>query len=61
MRSLLPEKRVKAGYILHLSSAGLGMIAIFSQSDWLARLTGLILVATAIGLGSMLIHVLGRR
>lgn len=58
MRSLLPQKKIKTGFILHLSSAVLGAIAILAQADWLARLTGLLLVATAISLGSMLIHVL---
>ena len=61
MRSLLPEKRIKTGYVLHVSSAGLGIVAIISQTDWLARFTGLLLLATAISLASMLVHVLKRR
>lgn len=61
MRSLLPEKRIKTGYALHLVSVVLGVIAILSQSDWLARLTGISLVITAISLGSMLVHVLKKR
>jgi hypothetical protein len=36
----------------------LGVAAILLQVDILARLTGLVLVATAISLGSMLVHVL---
>ena len=58
MRSLLSQQRIKTGFVLHLSSVVLGAIAILAQADWLARLTGLLLVATAISLASMLIHVL---
>jgi hypothetical protein len=61
MRSLLPEKKIKTGFVLHISSVGVGVIAILAQSDWLARLTGLLLVATAVNLASMLIHVLKKR
>ncbi len=60
MRSLLSQKRIKTGFVLHLSSVVLGIIAILAQADWLARLTGLLLVATAISLTSMLLHVLKR-
>jgi len=58
MRSLLSQQRIQTGFMLHLSSVVLGMIAILAQSDWMARLTGLLLLATAISLASMLIHVL---
>ncbi len=58
MRSLLTQQRIKIGFILHLSSVLLGVIAIYFQTDWLAQLTGLILVATAFSIMSMLIHVL---
>ena len=60
MRGLLSQQRIKTGFVLHLSSVVLGAIAILSQADWLARLTGLLLVATAISLASMLLHVLKR-
>ena len=60
MRSLLSQKRIKTGFVLHMSSVLLGVIAILAQADWLARLTGLLLVATAISLASMLLHVLKR-
>jgi len=60
MRSLLSQQRIKTGFILHLSSVLVGVIAILTQVDWLARLTGLLLLATAISLGSMLLHVLKR-
>ncbi len=58
MRSLLPQKRIQAGFILHTSSVIAGAAAIVTQTDSLARLTGLLLVGTAISLASMLIHVL---
>ena len=58
MRSLLSQQRIKTGFVLHLSSVVVGAIAILAQADWLARFTGLLLVATAISLAGMLIHVL---
>jgi len=61
MRSLLPQKRIKTGFVMHFSSVLAGVLAIVSQLDWLAQLTGLLLVATAISLASMLIHVLRNR
>ena len=54
------QKRIKTGFVLHMSSVVLGVIAILTQVDWLTRLTGLLLVATAISLASMLLHVLKR-
>ena len=61
MRSLFPQARIKAGFILHSGSVLIGSIAILSQVNWLAQLTGIMLIATAISLASMLIHVLKRR
>lgn len=61
MRSLLPQRGVRIGFMLHLGSVLLGVIAIFTGLDWLAQLTGLMLTATAISLASMLIHVLRHR
>ncbi len=61
MRSLLPQRRIQIGLILHLSSVVVGAAAIVIQQDTLARLTGVMLAATAISLGSMLFHVLKRR
>lgn len=58
MRSLLPQQRIKTGFVLHLSSVFMGVVAILSQLDLLAQITGLLLVATAVSLSSMLIHVL---
>ena len=60
MRSLLSQRRIQIGFTLHLSSLVLGVAAILLQADILARLTGLVLVATAISLVSMLVHSLKR-
>ncbi len=61
MRSLLPQRRIHIGLALHLSSVVLGVAAILVQEDIRAQLTGVVLVATAISLGSMLVHVLKRK
>jgi hypothetical protein len=61
MRTLLPQQRIHFGFVLHLSSVVLGVAAILVQENILAQLTGVVLVATAISLGSMLIHVLKRK
>jgi hypothetical protein len=58
MRSLLSQRRIQTGFALHSSSLVLGVAAILLQVDMLAQLTGLVLVATAISLGSMLVHCL---
>jgi hypothetical protein len=58
MRSLLSQRRIQTGFSLHLSSLLLGVAAILLKVNILAQLTGLMLVATALSLGSMLIHVL---
>jgi hypothetical protein len=39
----------------------MGVAAILMQKNILAQLTGVVLAATAISLGSMLIHVLQRK
>ncbi len=61
MRNLLSQRRIQIGFTLHLSSIVLGVVAILVQSDVFAQLTGVALVATAISLGSMLVHVLKKR
>ena len=58
MRSLLPQQRIHIGLALHLSSLVMGVAAILMQKNILAQLTGVVLAATAISLGSMLIHTL---
>ena len=61
MRSLLPQKRIKTGLFLHMTSVLLGVMAICFQANWLAQLTGLSLLATAFSMASMLIYVLRSR
>ena len=58
MRSLLSQRQIQTGFALHLSSLVLGVAAILLKVEILAQLTGLMLVATAISLGSMLVHVI---
>jgi hypothetical protein len=61
MRSLLPQRRIFTGFVLHLGSFLLGVAAILVQTDILAQLTGVVLVFASISLGSMLLHVLKRK
>ncbi|MCP4048856.1 MAG: hypothetical protein GY732_23020 [Gammaproteobacteria bacterium] len=61
MRSLLSQQRIKTAFVLHLTSVVLGVVAIFSQVQLLARLTGLSLIAVALSLTGMLIHVIRHR
>jgi hypothetical protein len=58
MRSLLSQRRIKVGFVLHLASVVAGAATILLHHDMLARITGVLLAATAISLASMLIHVL---
>lgn len=51
MRQLWPEARVQAGLRIQLGAALLGAVAIATQSDALARLSGLALVGAAAVLG----------
>ena len=60
MRSLLSQRYMQTGFVLHTGSVIAGVLAILVQADVLARLTGLLLLATAISQASMLIHVLKR-
>jgi len=60
VRGLLSQRRIKTGFFIHLVSVLLGAAAIVSQAEFLVRMTGAILIATGISLGSSLIHVLGR-
>jgi len=61
MRSLLSQRQIQIGFALHLSSVVIGVAAILVQEDILAQLTGVMLAAAAISLGSMLVHVLKRK
>ncbi|MFQ5417103.1 MAG: hypothetical protein ACE5FL_08680 [Myxococcota bacterium] len=61
LRSLLPDRRTRLGFFLHMASLVAGVVAIASGADWLARGTGLLLMATAAQLGHSLFHVLRQR
>jgi len=58
VRGLLPDRWIRWGFGLHLSSTAAGMLAILTLHDWLARLTGLLVLATAAQLLFSLVHVL---
>ncbi len=58
MRSLLPQQRIKLGLYVHMGSVLIGITAIYFQTHWLTQLTGLSLIATAVSMTSMLLHVL---
>ncbi len=58
IRGLLSQGRIKTGFAIHLASLVLGAATIVTQSDILARLTGLAITATGFSLGSSLVHVL---
>jgi len=61
MRRLLPDQWTRAGFVLHAASVVAGVAAILTNSDWVARLTGLLLMATAAQLGRSIFHVLRQR
>jgi hypothetical protein len=58
LRGLLPDRWTRRGFLVHVASVLAGIATIVSGSDWLARLTGLLLVATAVQLGHSILHVL---
>jgi hypothetical protein len=61
VRGLLPDRWTRRGFAVHLGSVVVGAAAILSGADPLARLTGLLLVATALALGGSLLHVVRQR
>jgi hypothetical protein len=61
LRSLLPDSWMRLGFALHIGSLFAGLAAIGSGADWLARLTGLLLMATALQLFLAILHVLRQR
>jgi hypothetical protein len=61
MRSLLSQRRIKIGYGLHVASVVSGALAIVSTNDALTRLTGVLVAATGLALGTALVHVLRQR
>lgn len=61
MRELWPDRRVRLGLALHLGALGLGVLAILTQWDPLARATGAALAATGVSLAWGLVGALARR
>jgi hypothetical protein len=61
LRGLLPDRWTRLGFLLHVTSLVVGVVAIASGLDWLARGTGLLLMATAAQLGHSIFHVLRQR
>jgi len=57
VRKILPDPLVQRGFALHILTLGLGIAAILSDTDWLARCTGASMALTALALGHMLVHV----
>ena len=60
-RGLLPDRWTRLGFGLHLASVVAGVAAILTGADALARLTGLLLLATAASLAHSLVRVALRR
>jgi hypothetical protein len=60
VRGLLPDGWTRFGFGLHGASVVAGAVGITSGSGLLIRLTGLLVLATAVSLGRSLIHV-GRK
>jgi hypothetical protein len=61
VKKLHPDALTRFGFALHLGSLLLGVAAILTASDLLCRLTGLSLIATAISIAYLLLHVLQQR
>jgi hypothetical protein len=57
VKKILPEALARRGFALHAITLYLGVAAILSGVDWLARLTGLLMAVTALALAHMLVHV----
>ena len=58
VKKLLPDQRTRVGFALHLGTLVMGVVAIGGGWDWLSRLTGLALMATAAWIFRAMIHVL---
>lgn len=57
VRTLLPDAWTKRGFLLHTLTLLVGCVAILSRWDLAARLTGLLLLVTALDLAFSLLHV----
>jgi hypothetical protein len=65
LRRLMPERTIRLGFALHVATLLVGAAAILSPyerpADWLARATGLLLLASALQFGASLVRVLVQR
>jgi hypothetical protein len=61
MRTLLPDRWTRQGFVLHEATLIVGALAILSGNDLACRLTGLLLACSGAQLGFCLLHVLSRR
>ena len=60
MRDLLPERRISVGLWTHGTSVVVGVLAITTGLDPLARLTGMALMVAGVVLLANVVHVLRR-
>jgi hypothetical protein len=56
IRTLLPDNWTRRGFRLHVASVVVGALAILSGQGWLAHLTGLLLLVTALDLARSLLR-----
>jgi hypothetical protein len=61
VKKLHSDALTRRGFALHLGSLLIGVAAILTASDLLCRLTGLSLIATALSIAYLLVHVLRQR
>ncbi len=58
MRSMLPDRWIRAAFFSHLSATAVGLVAILAASDLAARATGVCVVATGVVLGRTIVSLL---
>lgn len=61
VRKLHPDSLTRRGFVLHVWTLLLGVVAILTSNDLLCRLAGLSLVLTAASIAHLLVHVLRQR
>jgi uncharacterized protein (DUF2249 family) len=61
MRKMLPDYLTRLGLGFHIASVLLGVLAIVTRDIWIARITGLCLLATGINLLHWMTHLLRQR
>ncbi|MBW1882234.1 MAG: NnrS family protein [Deltaproteobacteria bacterium] len=61
IKKLHPDSLTRRGFVLHLCSLLLGVVAILTASDLLCKLAGLSLILTAASIAHLLVHVLRQR